>query len=248
MLKIDIDQFRLVVSSRTDLTRKDICEQFSISDRQYYYLCRIHDIKSVLKVDRSYQQSDAYKEKISKSNLGKIRTESQKLNYRKSAQKRGNNRPIGTYAHTEQTKEKIKLSNKKTYEILPEAWLQATLNSPEWRIQLKQSAIRRIETNTGMTYDEYLAQLSEKEQYYREVRYYTNLNDPIMISGYDSKNKNYHVDHIYSIIDGWYNKISPKIIGHNVNLRFIPAKENQSKNKKSHISKEDLITLYEKHN
>ena len=248
MLKIDIDQFRNVISSRTDLTRKDVCEQFSISDRQYYYLCRIHNIKSVLKVDRSYQQSDDYKQKISNGNLGKTRSTSQKLNYCRSAKKRGNNRPIGTYTHSEQTKEKIRLSNKKTYVILPEAWLQSTVNSPEWRTHLKKSAIQRIETDTGMTYDEYLAQLSEKEQYYREVRYYTNLNDPTTISGYDSKNKNYHLDHIYSIIDGWYNQISPKTIGHNVNLRFIPAKENQSKNKKSHISKENLIILYEKHN
>jgi len=39
----------------------------------------------------------------------------------------------------------------------------------------------------------------------------------------------YHLDHIYPISMGFYNKISPEIIGNIKNLRFIPIKDNLSK-------------------
>ena len=57
----------------------------------------------------------------------------------------------------------------------------------------------------------------------------------------------YHLDHIMSIWDGFELGIEPKIIGNIVNLRFIPARENLSKHKESHYSKEQLLKLYEEY-
>ena len=54
-----------------------------------------------------------------------------------------------------------------------------------------------------------------------------------------------HLDHIYSIVHGFRDSISPVILGNIVNLRIIDAKENQSKNTNSHYTKEELMLLYE---
>lgn len=48
-----------------------------------------------------------------------------------------------------------------------------------------------------------------------------------------------------SIIDGFVNNIPYYIISDPVNLRIIEAKENYKKNRKSCISKEELLEAYE---
>lgn len=55
----------------------------------------------------------------------------------------------------------------------------------------------------------------------------------------------YHVDHIYSIYDGFVNNVSPLIVGSFCNLRLIWWEENFSKGKKSDMC---LNTLLEKYN
>lgn len=54
----------------------------------------------------------------------------------------------------------------------------------------------------------------------------------------------HHVDHIYSVYDGFINKIPAYIIASFSNLRFIPAKQNMAKSKKSLITKEELLNNY----
>lgn len=51
-------------------------------------------------------------------------------------------------------------------------------------------------------------------------------------------------DHKFSIIEGFKNNISPEIIGNIVNLEFILASENLSKNSCCSIDKEELFKLY----
>ncbi len=53
----------------------------------------------------------------------------------------------------------------------------------------------------------------------------------------------YHIDHIYSIIDGFKNDIPIDIISNPNNLRIILAKDNQIKNHRSYISKMMLYHL-----
>jgi hypothetical protein len=101
-----------------------------------------------------------------------------------------------------------------------------------------------VETKVGMSYENWQLAKSDYEIYWREVKKFTNRNSKDLIENYHIKGIDWHVDHIYSISDGWRNKISPEIIGNYVNLRFIPALENLKKNKKSHITKQELLEKY----
>jgi hypothetical protein len=54
----------------------------------------------------------------------------------------------------------------------------------------------------------------------------------------------HHLDHQYSIYDGFQNSIPPYIIGHWTNLWLLPMSENTSKNKKSMFDAEILFKNY----
>lgn len=54
------------------------------------------------------------------------------------------------------------------------------------------------------------------------------------------RGREYHLDHIYSIYDGFANNIPPYIISHKENLRIIDGSKNISKGKKSNILIEEL--------
>ena len=51
----------------------------------------------------------------------------------------------------------------------------------------------------------------------------------------------WHIDHIYSIMHGYKNKVSPLVIGHIKNLRMSPWEENLSKHGSSDISITELL-------
>jgi len=53
-----------------------------------------------------------------------------------------------------------------------------------------------------------------------------------------------HLDHKFSILNGFNENIEPEIIGSFVNLEVLSANENQQKREKNSISKEDLIHKY----
>jgi hypothetical protein len=63
--------------------------------------------------------------------------------------------------------------------------------------------------------------------------------DPNGLKELDSKR--YHIDHIYSISDGYLNDIDPKIIASVANLRVIDSLENLKKGKRSDITLESLL-------
>jgi hypothetical protein len=62
-------------------------------------------------------------------------------------------------------------------------------------------------------------------------------------NGYEIGRQTYHVDHIYSVLDGFNNEIAPSIISHPANLRILEAKKNSSKGRKSEMT---LVELLEK--
>jgi hypothetical protein len=115
-LRVDIQQFSELCTSG-NYKIDEICKIFDITCRQFYHLCAKNSIKQQLKIDRSFFQTQEYKQKISKSNSGKIRTKEHKEKYKKAAEKRefGNNRKPGEYKHSSETKDKIKFSNLKTW-------------------------------------------------------------------------------------------------------------------------------------
>jgi hypothetical protein len=58
------------------------------------------------------------------------------------------------------------------------------------------------------------------------------------------RNKLNHLDHKYSIYQGFIDKIDPKIIGSVCNLQILPFNENISKGCRCSITKEELISEY----
>lgn len=62
------------------------------------------------------------------------------------------------------------------------------------------------------------------------------------------RSKDWHVDHIYSVTDGFLNDIPINVISDITNLRLIPAVENYKKFKSSHKTLQELYEDYEKFN
>ena len=54
----------------------------------------------------------------------------------------------------------------------------------------------------------------------------------------------FHLDHIYSIKEGFLNNVNPEVIASLVNLRFIPFEENISKKEKCDMDLETLLKVY----
>lgn len=87
-----------------------------------------------------------------------------------------------------------------------------------------------------------------EEEYYNAVRLITNKNwyehfhdiNPDKLQ----RSRDFHLDHVYSISEGFKNNIPPEIIGHWTNLRLIPKIENSSKGGKCHKTKEQLYEDY----
>jgi len=53
----------------------------------------------------------------------------------------------------------------------------------------------------------------------------------------------YHIDHMFSIMNGYKNQVSPILIGSKYNLKMIPWKDNLSKHSSSSISFNELLTI-----
>lgn len=89
-----------------------------------------------------------------------------------------------------------------------------------------------------------------KEDYFIIVRALTEKNYNVFLDVINPKRlkrgwKNNHVDHRYSISQGFKNKIDPFVISHPSNLQMLKAKDNKKKNAKCDHTIEEL---YEKVN
>ena len=108
--------------------------------------------------------------------------------------------------------------------------------------------IKYVLKEEGITYPEYLARLTDKQKYYREVIRITRLQNITLLENYERRAKApqehaHHLDHIYPVIRGFENGIPPEVIGDISNLRFIPWQENLHKSDK--LLKEARKGLYE---
>lgn len=61
------------------------------------------------------------------------------------------------------------------------------------------------------------------------------------ITGLAGVKNAWHIDHIFSILKGYQQKVSPFVIGHRQNLRMIPWEENLSKKSQCYIELEILL-------
>lgn len=89
-------------------------------------------------------------------------------------------------------------------------------------------------------YKKYVRNLSSSS-----FRFNRNFIDPNGLKEINSRK--YHIDHIYSIIDGFLNDIDPKIISSPINLRVISQEENLIKGRNSDILLEELLDKYSKY-
>lgn len=53
----------------------------------------------------------------------------------------------------------------------------------------------------------------------------------------------YHIDHMFSILNGYKNQVSPLLIGRKFNLKMIPWQDNLSKNSSNSITLDELLTI-----
>lgn len=93
------------------------------------------------------------------------------------------------------------------------------------------------------------SQKTDWELYKLDVRRVTKLQPIKMLPNYNLRGHvmirgAYHLDHIFSIKEGFLKGIPPEIIGNIINLRFISWRENLSKYDKCEISSEKLLELY----
>lgn len=89
------------------------------------------------------------------------------------------------------------------------------------------------------------AEYAELHKYYNEVLYYTKSN-AYLIENIELRSAEFHLDHIFSIRNGFDNKIPAEIIGSSVNLRIISQQQNNKKYCKSDISVDELYERYTK--
>ena len=84
----------------------------------------------------------------------------------------------------------------------------------------------------------------EFKKYRRKVYYWTSKNNLTLLENYNKRSKDgYHLDHKYSIAEGFKNKVPPKIIGNISNLEFLLYTENIKKGTKCSITLEKLYEL-----
>lgn len=94
--------------------------------------------------------------------------------------------------------------------------------------------------------DNYDDLLETKEDYFIFVRSLTEKNYDIFKSRINPKNlkrswKANHLDHIYSISQGFKDQINPFFIAHPCNLQMLKAKENKKKNAKCGHTTDELF-------
>lgn len=63
------------------------------------------------------------------------------------------------------------------------------------------------------------------------------------ITGLAGKDNAWHIDHQFSILKGYQQKVSPLVIGHKNNLKMIPWKDNISKHSKCSIDLDNLLSM-----
>lgn len=104
----------------------------------------------------------------------------------------------------------------------------------QWRLKMEQNG-----------YFTPLELKSEFEKYKQSVWNYTRKNNLEILENYDKRGRsNYHLDHKYSITQGFLNNIPPEILGSVYNIEMLYHKDNIKKNSKCSITKEELLKSY----
>lgn len=139
---------------------------------------------------------------------------------------------------------KLYLDNKSMLEIVEELKIPyTTINSI-----LKKHSIIRTENKyrIGMNYEDYLKSIPVFKKYKSDVMKITNKQNIELLENSEKRclsgiNGCFHLDHKYSILEGFKNGIKPEIIGNIKNLEFIPWEVNIRKNFNCSITIDELM-------
>lgn len=108
------------------------------------------------------------------------------------------------------------------------------------------ASIGLVKRYRDMNYDDYLNIIDEYYKYELKVLKITRQQPIKMLPNYEKRGNSgvdgaYHLDHKYSIIEGFKNNVKPELIGNIKNLEFIPWEKNLNKRTKCSITLEELI-------
>ena len=124
-------------------------------------------------------------------------------------------------------KDKIKDTNLKRYGVKNVMHNSKIKNKVIKTMVERGLAIPRNKRNNFKLYKQLVFNISNTNYH----KYYTMINPRNLPRGRD-----YHLDHIFSIKDGFTHNIAPWALAHPTNLRVIDGRLNESKNSKSDVS------------
>ena len=104
---------------------------------------------------------------------------------------------------------------------------------------------KTIETKMNISYGDYISNIDNKKYYYNNVKVISEKQPIHLLENYEKRGRAgiigaFHLDHKYSISEGFKNKIPAEIIGNINNLEFISWEDNYRKRDKCSISIEDI--------
>jgi len=118
---------------------------------------------------------------------------------------------------------------------LTKPFIEKFLNNTGYRRNKSEGvSVGLVKRYSNIPYNEYLIKLPEFKKYKREVLMVTNKQfintlDNYNKRGVSGKDGAYHLDHRFSIMEGFKQGVNPEIIGQINNLEFIPWEENLTK-------------------
>lgn len=116
--------------------------------------------------------------------------------------------------------------------------------------EINKVVTKRNASKLGISVTEYESRfddITSKEQYYAKVWYLTEQNYKKYKNEIDPQNlrsPEYHLDHKYSVIRGFYDNIDPEIIASKFNLEILTRSSNGRKNAKCSVSINTLQEMY----
>lgn len=116
--------------------------------------------------------------------------------------------------------------------------------------EIETMIVKRSAKKLGFTTEQYLTRfnnIEDKQEYYSKVWYLTEHTYKKCKSEIDPNNLRsplYHLDHKYSVIRGYYDKVDPELIASKFNLEILPRSDNSKKNSKCSLSITTLKEMY----
>jgi len=106
------------------------------------------------------------------------------------------------------------------------------LNRFEERQVKWQNTMKHVMISKGYWYDwegDDTKLFTDFELYSKMVRRFTEQNDLTILKDFEKRSKDFHVDHRFSILEGFKNNIPPYIIGSLDNLEILSRENNSRK-------------------